>query len=214
MQAIESDGDYGVFIATEVAEQKEPQEDDAEKKDSKEDVVPLLATDTVTDRSRSSVPSVAALPASARSEGGSGPVSARVKSARLDAKSADEKDESKIDEERKVGASRALTYQDKDVVFISIIIEGEVLEHDLYDSAQVIVDICGQSYVAGVCLAREKGSKRRSFNVNWGDIHIPADSFRTEQVLFSVIVTDKSVLDDFPSFPSEKSRGTVWITMY
>ena len=186
------------------------------KKEDKEATVPLLTTaDAVTERSRSaSLTSSAALPISARSEsrgggsssgaggGGGGapsPVS-KPATARLDAKSVEEKGEGNIE-------GRALTYQNKDVVFISIIIEGEALEHERYDSAQVIMDICGQSYVAGVCLAREKGSKRRSFNVNWGDIYIPADSFRSEQVLFSVIVADKIVLEDFPSFPSEQSRG-------
>ena len=101
----------------------------------------------------------------------------------------------------------ALTYQSKDLVFISIIVEGEALEHEHYDTAQVILDINDSSFVASVCLARERGSKRRSFNVNWGDIFVPADSFSSASAVLSLVITDQELLRQCPHLPSASARG-------
>jgi hypothetical protein len=110
--------------------------------------------------------------------------------------------------ERKEETPRAtLNYQAQDLVFISIIIEGEVLEAPCYDSAQVVLDLNEGRYVASVCLAREKGSKRRSFNVNWGDIFVPARMFEEASALLSVLITDERRLKEHPRLPSSPGEG-------
>jgi len=92
-------------------------------------------------------------------------------------------------------------FQAKDLVFISIIIEGDCLEHANYDTVQVVLELCGRSHVASVCLARERGSKRRSFNVNWGDIFVASESFMSESVAVAVVVTDAELLRTHPHLP-------------
>jgi len=100
-------------------------------------------------------------------------------------------------------------FQAKDLVFISIIIEGECLEHSHYDTVQVVLEICGQSYMASVCLARERGSKRRSFNVNWGDIFVASESFKSESVSVAVVVTDAELLRTHPYLPCIGNIGNM-----
>ncbi len=50
-----------------------------------------------------------------------------------------------------------LDYQAKDLVFSSIIIEGETLEHALYDTVMANLTIDDKHYIANVCLTRERG---------------------------------------------------------
>ena len=114
----------------------------------------------------------------------------------------------------------SLDYQTKDLVFISIIIEGETLEHAHYDSAEILVQINGKRYPANVCLAREKGSKRRSFNVNWGEILVQADKFKTEFLFVSLVITNNDLSETYQHLPTEKrteigiSKNSAKIPLY
>lgn len=68
-------------------------------------------------------------------------------------------------------------YESKDIIISSIILEGGVLSHEFYDS--IFVSFIFETFrkEAKVCLAREKGSKRRSFNVSWDEIPITSFAF-------------------------------------
>lgn len=94
-----------------------------------------------------------------------------------------------------------LEYQSKDLVFGSIIIEGEALEHAHYDTVMANLTIEDRHWAASVCLARERGSKRRSFNLSWGDILVKQDSFREGNAYLSVVIADLSLAEQHPKLP-------------
>ena len=71
----------------------------------------------------------------------------------------------------------------------------------MYDSALVVVHLGKQwdnpkELVADVCLARERGSKRRSFSTNeWGEIYVSADSFRNFVMSICVVVSNPETVE-------------------
>eukprot|EP01034_Spumella_vulgaris_P025781 gene25781-32273_t len=99
-----------------------------------------------------------------------------------------------------------LDYQTKDLVFSSIIIEGEALEHATYDTVMANLTVEDKNYTATVCLARERGSKRRSFNLSWGDIYVKSQSFLEKSAYLSIVISDKAVVDAFAAQHSDSAK--------
>ncbi|KAJ1412264.1 hypothetical protein B484DRAFT_435405 [Ochromonadaceae sp. CCMP2298] len=86
-------------------------------------------------------------------------------------------------------------------VFVrQVVIECEQLTHPLYDSVFVALQVGGQVLRAAYCLHREKGSKRRTYNVDWPEIMVGADAFREGYAYVSVAV-DEGLLDSHPHLP-------------
>jgi hypothetical protein len=107
-------------------------------------------------------------------------------------------------------SSFSANYQNKDIVISSIVLEGAALQNSAYDSVFLMFDIeNGPHLEANVCMAREKGSKQRTFNVtssNWTDIPFSAMQFRERHVYLSVVVTENAaVQQQYPSIPTVSS---------
>lgn len=92
-------------------------------------------------------------------------------------------------------------YQNKDLVISSVILEGSVLIHSHYDSVYVTMELENRTLDATVCLARERGSKRRSFNVNWGEVGISSSAFADKCAVVSILVADTDLLATNPTLP-------------
>lgn len=96
-------------------------------------------------------------------------------------------------------------YQNKDVVISSIIMEGTVLEQEVYDSVYIMMEMESRQFDATVCLAREKGSKRRSYNVNWGEIGVSIRGFQDMFAMLTVLLADEATVANHPNFPCLKN---------
>lgn len=99
-----------------------------------------------------------------------------------------------------------IAYQNRDVVINNIVLDGVALQHPAYDSVYVAFDLDGQHADATVCLAREKGSKKRTFNASsWPELAFSAGQFREKNVFVSVIVADTTLQATFPQLPTVAS---------
>eukprot|EP01039_Chlorochromonas_danica_P009442 gene9442-10431_t len=79
--------------------------------------------------------------------------------------------------------------QNKDVVISSIVVEGGVLVDEIYNQLVAIICIADRVYRTANCLSCEKGSKRRTFNVTWGEIAIRAEQFENGKARLLLAVT-------------------------
>lgn len=102
---------------------------------------------------------------------------------------------------------QSLQYQPKEMEISTIVIEGEQLVHAFYDSVLVNVKIGVQEWNATTCMAREKGSKRRSYNVKWPEMLISADAFRNDHAIITVAVHDAAVASENPAVPYLKTTA-------
>jgi hypothetical protein len=107
--------------------------------------------------------------------------------------------ENESDEEK--DQVKDLMAQDKDIVFSTFVIEGPALEHAAYDTVFLLVQIEGKEFEATQCLSRERGSQRRTFNVNWGDIFIRSEQFKLGHVMVTVAVKDVGIAVQYPDIP-------------
>lgn len=96
----------------------------------------------------------------------------------------------------------SLDYQPKELQISSIIIEGDQLVHANYDTVLVNVRIGSTEWLATTCMAREKGSKRRSYNVKWPELLVSADAFRNDSAIVTVAISDNAVAAANPVMPS------------
>ena len=99
-------------------------------------------------------------------------------------------------------------FENKDIVISSIILEGNVLSHEVYDTIFVTFIYETHQKQATVCLAREKGSKRRSFNVHWDEIPMTSIAFKQSvqdldkaSVNIVLSVSNKELLSLHPNLP-------------
>jgi hypothetical protein len=72
----------------------------------------------------------------------------------------------------------ATAFEDREIEFSDVIVEGTVLSEKAFEYLQVTVHISGVAYVASASSAKERGTTRRSFKVNWKSVHIAAETFR------------------------------------
>lgn len=87
-------------------------------------------------------------------------------------------------------------YDSRDIVINSIVLEGAVLTHSAYDSVIVAIEFTPElRFEANVCLAREKGSKKRSYTTkDWGDLCLSSMQFRRDDyVHLALLVNADSV---------------------
>jgi hypothetical protein len=99
-------------------------------------------------------------------------------------------------------------FENKDILISSIILDGTVLSHENYDSLFVSFIYETHKKQANVCLIREKGSKRRSFNLQWEEIPITAIAFKesvtsVEKACVNIVLTidNRELLAKFPTLP-------------
>lgn len=97
-------------------------------------------------------------------------------------------------------------YQNKDIVVNSIVIEGAALVHCAYDSVYLSLDLDHLHLEASLCLAREKGSKKRSYNVQaWPELAVSASQFKEKVFYLSVMVADTNLSQTYPQIPVAES---------
>jgi hypothetical protein len=96
---------------------------------------------------------------------------------------------------------KSLTYQPKEMEISSIVIEGDQLVHTFYDTVMVNVKIGVQEWNAITCMAREKGSKRRSYNVKWPEVMVSESQFRNDSATVTVAVSDPTVVEANTALP-------------
>jgi len=97
---------------------------------------------------------------------------------------------------------QSLNYQPKEMQFSTIVIEGDQLVHAFYDTVLVQVKIGKDEWTANTCMAREKGSKRRTYAVKWPEFQVAADTFRNESAFITVAVSDSAVFSANSTVPS------------
>lgn len=72
----------------------------------------------------------------------------------------------------------ATAFEDREIEFSDIVVEGTALSEKAFEYLQVTVHIGGGAYVASASSAKERGTTRRSFKVDWKAVHIAAETFR------------------------------------
>ena len=128
---------------------------------------------------------------------------AAISSARSAMTAEDRETEEKKQEEYR----QSLNYQPKEMEVSTITIEGEQLVHAFYDTVFVNFRIATQQqqqkeWNATTSMPREKGSKRRTFNIKWPEILISADAFQHDHVILTLAVADKTVTETNTIIPS------------
>lgn len=73
----------------------------------------------------------------------------------------------------------ATAFEDREIEFTDVVVEGTALSEKAFEHLQVTVHIGGGAYVASASSAKERGTTRRSFKVNWKSVHIAAETFRS-----------------------------------
>jgi outer membrane biosynthesis protein TonB len=123
------------------------------------------------------------------------------------ARSAGSTEDRETQERKQEEFRQSLQYQPKEMEISTIVIEGEQLVHAFYDTVLVNVKIGVQEWNATTCMAREKGSKRRSYNVKWPEMLISADAFRNDHAIITVAVHDAAVASENPAVPYLKTTS-------
>lgn len=118
------------------------------------------------------------------------------------ARSATSTEDKEASERKQEEYRLSLDYQPKELQINSIIIESDQLVHAHYDSVLVNVRVGTTEWLATSCMPREKGSKRRSYNVKWPELLVSADAFRNDSAFVTVAISDSAVSSANPGVPS------------
>ncbi|KAJ1405082.1 hypothetical protein B484DRAFT_217133 [Ochromonadaceae sp. CCMP2298] len=94
-----------------------------------------------------------------------------------------------------------LAFTEREVVIKSVVIESEQLVHAHYDSVFVSVRVGPKEFETAACLRQEKNSKRRTFNVDWGEMIVAAKAFKEEFAYVTVAVKDETLALSAPLLP-------------
>lgn len=72
-------------------------------------------------------------------------------------------------------------FEDRELIFNMITVEGSALKLKSTHTLKICVIIGDQSYVASVFPAKERGTEKRTFKLDWKPIQVTAEAFRTQK---------------------------------